>query len=536
MLASLAQTHEQLLGEQQTARRNGPNGARAHERSSRRERGAFYTPREIAAPLVAAALDALEPLRLAHPPAILDPAAGGGVFLAAALEELYRRLAPRSRTTAGALVARLVRRCLYGVDIDPVAVKMARASVCLTAAELAQQAGEAIDLPALWRATARRIVCADALAGGAELSRFPLRRTRPFDVVLGNPPFVSFSGREGQRIAPEERQRLRSMFSLARGWPSLASLFVELAHGVLREGGALGFVVPAAMFHLPSYEPVRRFLLENFNLKRVAAVEDAAFPAVTATTGALLATKGRGAENGLCTVLGAQVSQESIARRPFCAFWVRKHEEQWQRVEGDPRFVPLGAIAEVRDWGVHTGNVRAKMLRPPSEKHLPPVLRGRDVRAFVIGRPELRLNPSPRLGPREYCSVRPAEVYRRPKVLVRQTANRPIAAVDEQGHYFLNSLLAIYPLCDAHALCALLNSEYVCAYYRDTFADGAQRTFPQVKAAYLKLLPVPAALLDAEDERVRRLAALARAQARAPCSERLGEIEALVRALYAAAD
>jgi len=147
------------------------------------------------------------------------------------------------------------------------------------------------------------------------------------------------------------------------------------------------------------------------------------------------------------------------------------------------------------------------------------VLRGREVTPYRIAPSRLHLDPSPRLLPGEYCRIGKPELYRGVKVLIRQTADHPIAAVDETGAYFLNSLLALYPRCDAHALCAVLNSERVARYYRGAFPEARQRTFPQVKKGYLDALPVPRRILDADDPATRELARLGRLMAETTTGE-----------------
>ncbi|MBI4569413.1 MAG: hypothetical protein HY719_13540, partial [Planctomycetes bacterium] len=137
-----------------------------------------------------------------------------------------------------------------------------------------------------------------------------------------------------------------------------------------------------------------------------------------------------------------------------------------------------------------------------------PLIEGRDVVPFHVlpARKRLRVNaPLPAGG---YCRVAPPDRYGPGKVLVRQTAGWPVAAVDREGRCFRNSCLAIYPPegLPAHFLAAWLNSSPARRLWREMFPESRQRAFPQVKVGYLRALPVPRA--DAPTRR--RLAALAR--------------------------
>jgi hypothetical protein len=111
--------------------------AAAHRSSARRkETGSFYTPRSMAdylvrvtlGPLVAkASADEILSLR------VLDPAMGSGAFLVSACRFLAHAVAARDPGGAPADVRRYIaRHCLFGVDLNPMAVQLARLSLWLT--------------------------------------------------------------------------------------------------------------------------------------------------------------------------------------------------------------------------------------------------------------------------------------------------------------------------------------------------------------------------------------------------------------------
>jgi hypothetical protein len=80
-----------------------------------------------------------------------------------------------------------------------------------------------------------------------------------------------------------------------------------------------------------------------------------------------------------------------------------------------------------------------------------------------------------------------------PKILLRQTADRPIAAIDSSGVWFGRSIIAI--LVDSQSgysplyLVALLNSKYIAYIYRQITGEHG-RVFAQVKISKLQQLPV----------------------------------------------
>jgi hypothetical protein len=127
-------------------RLNGVQRTRSRGTSARRkESGTFYTPRSMAdylvretlAPLTATATaDRILSLR------VLDPAMGSGAFLVSAcrfLAQAYEQALAREdrplpvTDAARAEIRRTIaRQCLFGVDLNPMAVQLARLSLWLT--------------------------------------------------------------------------------------------------------------------------------------------------------------------------------------------------------------------------------------------------------------------------------------------------------------------------------------------------------------------------------------------------------------------
>lgn len=115
------------------------------ERVCRKASGTFYTPRSMADYLVR---ETLAPLVTDASPErvlslrVLDPAMGSGAFLVCAgryLAWAYERALERAGRSPPATAEaraeirrRVARQCLFGVDVNPVAVQLARLSVWLT--------------------------------------------------------------------------------------------------------------------------------------------------------------------------------------------------------------------------------------------------------------------------------------------------------------------------------------------------------------------------------------------------------------------
>ena len=147
--------------------------------AARKKGGVTYTPEALAVPVAHIALE--KALAQAGPTAddllklvVCDPACGAGIFLVVAARRLSREYAQRlcgedpDDEKAAAVLPFVILRCIHGVDIDPVAVDLARLALSLETGGLLPPA-----------ALERHVIAGNTLAGDSP----PAMEDR-----LGNPP------------------------------------------------------------------------------------------------------------------------------------------------------------------------------------------------------------------------------------------------------------------------------------------------------------------------------------------------------------
>jgi hypothetical protein len=488
----------------------------------RKTSGTYYTPAPLAnylaervlGPLLPAAGDATFP-----PLAILDPSCGGGVFLLAAYRLLLRHHLDRYvgslehhqnnllRSSAGELKLaldaryRILREHLFGVDRDPQALMTTRLTLLLCCYE--GTAGETLRCAPDLESNLR---CGDTLIGperdgdqgrrqrapGIRSAWLPLdwHETFPaimardgFDVVIGNPPFLSYSGRQAIAIDPAVRRYLRARYRRA-AWPAAHAYFIERAAKTLARR-RIAFVVPDQVGHLAGYAPTRA-LLPGLIEARYWGEE--IFDGATTPILTFVAEIGY---RGPATIIDRD-GNAATAIVPAGLPW---------RVDPDNDLLAtvyrnsetLGKL--VGDVGVHSGNCARQLIVPldgaPAEAL--PILEGKEVGRYRCARPDraIRLDYQPK--PREYRTIRPESRYSEAQFLIRQTASHPIVGPRRHATYFRNSLLALYPPDDGRAieyLVGLLNSRLFRYLYQLLVLEGKQRAFPQVKIAALRQLPI----------------------------------------------
>lgn len=366
---------------------------------------------------------------------LLDPACGGGALLLGALEW--------AGAQRPAWLEAWAEGGLCGLDSDPRAVAAANRV-------LAQALGRK-------RPFAR---VADALDRRAQLG--------PWDVVLCNPPWISFSGRHAAEIAPADRRRLARDYSAFAGWPSLHAAFAQRCAELVPPGGVLGLLLPAQMGDLAGYAAARKAVTARHALLHVIELGEHAFAGVTEP--ALLLVFGEGPGSAAVWSPAADLSADLSALR---------------------RFQPLPPEC-FADCGVHTGNAAALLLRERPGRGTLPLRIGRDITPWGLASPSLHLRPAKLRRP-HYARIAAASRFEGAQIVLRQTADRPVAARHTPWAYFRNSVLACYgaPGLDTDFLLGVLNSDTLAGIHRALHRDARQRAFPQVKVSHLRVLPIP---------------------------------------------
>lgn len=196
----------------------------------RSEMGAYYTP----PPLVSRLLDLAEKSGVDFSHAtVIDPACGGGAFLAPAAIRMLKK----DKGSSPEWIFRRISRRLKGIEIDPFAAWMS--SVLL----------ESVLMPLCIKA--KRRLPEDTIIVGDALHH---DKITGYDLVIGNPPYG--------RVTLDTQMRERYARSLF-GHANLYGLFTDLAVRMAKkESGVVAFLTPTS-FLGGQYFTALRTLLTN---------------------------------------------------------------------------------------------------------------------------------------------------------------------------------------------------------------------------------------------------------------------------------
>lgn len=320
----------------------------------RSRQGIYFTPPALAERLLDIAQEAGAKLSDCR---VLDPACGGGAFLAPVLLRKLAALRRKRARTALEAIAEQVR----GYELDPFAAWLSQVFADLALLPLIRKGGGRFP---------RLVEVRDTLAS-------PHTEAERFDLVLGNPPYSKV------RLDEEWRRHFRrSLF----GHANLYGLFTDQALRHLNERGLVAFVTPTSFLGGEYFKNLRGLLLEEAPPTHLEFVEDREGIFADVLQETLLAVYRRAPRSPAVRVALLEVRDEAIRKVESCGEFVLPSSPgaPWllpRSVEQAPLVGEAGRSPyRLRDYGycVSTGplvwNRHKEQLRATPEPNAVPLI------------------------------------------------------------------------------------------------------------------------------------------------------------------
>ena len=368
-----------------------------------------------------------------------------------------------------------------------------------------------------------------------------------FDVVIGNPPY-------GASFSNSIKQFYKEFYSnIHVRTPESFNYFISRFIQIGNSESIVSLIIPSSFLNQIEFEKTRKYLLDNYRLKELINLGDGVFAGITAPTCVIIINKGFPQEEFLYSDL-TKIERENLSLEMKHVNF-KLHSKTFNNNTGynfiysqnkgiiDKCYLnkpTLKDIAEDVATGISPGLGEAFVIK--MKEALENKFESIIVKKLLIGGEINRFNISPKSGKGIiyftnnveinefpyvlnhlenfrvkleqrvetksglipwYVMLRPRrnKLFELPKILVRQTANRIMAAFDPDGWYCLKSGLIIQlpekTELSYFYLLALLNSTLMDYLYRDLVNED-NRVFPEVKTIQLFKLPIATADLEAK--------------------------------------
>jgi len=416
--------------------------------------GSYYTPSEVCLEMAGEYLN-----RLKGHAKILDLCCGTGQFLIAAGKQIKK-------------MGRLLKpTCLWGYDIDPVAVQIARINLMILFKDFDFS-------PNIFH---RNLIYNYTLDD-------KIKKNKNFDLILGNPPW-------GAEFQIEQLSFLKEYYPDILSMESF-SYFLYIGLNLLKDDGYLCYLLPESVLNIKTHKDIRNHILNNSNIIQIFCYSRL-FSKVFSPVIRLDLQKTSQKQEFIVHNLNTShtlnpnrfyKNQELI----FDIHNTNKDAEILDQIFSKPHLT----LKDQSDWvvGIVTGN-NELYLSKVFKKGYFKILKGTDIKPF-------RLNKASNYifyDPEKLQQASPISKFKVPeKLIYRFISNNLVFAFDDHQHLTLNSANVVIPKINNYskkAIASLFNSSmYQYIFKRKYFTHKVLRS-------HIENLPLPI-LTDNEMERL----------------------------------
>ncbi len=328
-------------------------------RKERKELGQFYTPDFVIDYI-------LDQVGISPDKTILDPACGSGGFLMKAYDRLRKQYLKQGWAEE-VIHKHILKNNLYGIDINPFATQLTVMNLLLkdldhptsemniVDGDSLDKTFDGLDMDILYKDGP----LAKVTAGEKKVSLVGLLRNRPFDIVVGNPPYV-----RGRSLPEVEKARYSRAFKTAYKSYDLYILFIERGLELLEDGGIFSMIVSRSLLGESYATMLRKHILNTCCIKEIVDFAGIViFDQATVTNCIMVlqreSDKGKRDSNLIKATKWADKSTHTIIQKtfndtPLYMFRINLTEDAWSLITkvrnqgiplGDPCYVSYSIAA-----------------------------------------------------------------------------------------------------------------------------------------------------------------------------------------------
>jgi type I restriction-modification system DNA methylase subunit len=395
---------------------------------------------------------------------------------------------------------------IYGVDLNEESVDITKLALFL---KVCQEDRKLPDLES-------NIKCGNSLIDDPNYSDKPLIwekefeeifKNGGFDVVIGNPPWGAKLGKESKKFINDNYRGIEYQIDTY-------VVFMEKTFTLLKDNGHLGIIAPSTWLSMHYFKKIRNFLINRTKFDQVILFKYQVFEDVTAETSIIISQKNTDFRDHQIKIKAAENKLELINKefkRVYQNFWQNNSNLGFNILFDQQRLDLVEKIFKYSKKLSELTEIKNGLKPYESGKGIPKQSKvdvmkrvydsnkkeGPEYRQYIIGRDinKFSVNPNPKqwikygkwlAAPRKFD-------FSQKKIVIRQTSDHIIAAIDKNGYLDLNNVHNVFinKKMDItyEYLLVILNSKLIDFIYKYLVPELG-RVFAEVKGVKLAELPI----------------------------------------------
>ncbi|MDR2755032.1 MAG: Eco57I restriction-modification methylase domain-containing protein, partial [Planctomycetaceae bacterium] len=329
------------------------------------------------------------------------------------------------------------------------------------------------------------------------------KKNRGFNIVIGNPPYETT---RSEGISDEIKNYFRQKYETAEDKFDYYVFFIEQASLIAKpETGSVALITPSTYLMKPLSTKLRRFLVREHKIKSIDEFQYMIFKATVPTAIIIFDKSTKNLKKNKIQIRYSLTNNEHLKDKSnakiikqelfnvepsfyFNIYADSGFHEFLYKLNQLPDIKQLGELAEIYN-GIQTGDDKQFTSNKQHNKKWRPVIVGFDINRYVktwggkyvLYEPELL-----------HSNTRNNIFKTEEKIIIRQTSDKIIAAIDNEEYYALASTFIIKLFekeIDYKCLLGILNSKLFLYLYQN-INNEKRRIFPQIKKKHIFNLPI----------------------------------------------
>lgn len=410
---------------------------------------------------------------------------------------------------------RILTTHIYGVDIDPQAVEVTKMSLLLKVIEGETQENLHTKHQKLLPNLEKNIKCGNSIIDPNFYTQYTIDekeldrinafnwkeefhnifngKRNGFDLVIGNPPWISLSGKFGVNIySDNEIEYCIDKYNGNRTMPNLYEYFISMGLSIVKNGGYFSFIVPDRFGFNDQFIELRKEVLQTKKLNNL--IYGISFPGVTADTLIFSIINEVAKSDHYITIEKDGHSKEKrlqseLLENDKCKFEYYEDNDTTNILNKIRNGENIKLVSDLFQVTSGFGGKSKLIQYKKTSQNQIPIFKGESIERYFTKQNFWFAFKSENLTGRTKDKLK---LGANPKILIRKTGKELIANVDYSGFFPEQSLYFLFnnkTLLDYKYFLGLLNSSIISFYVKNRLLTN-KNSMPQLKTSDLKKIPL----------------------------------------------